>query len=292
MSEKCAVLVAVHNRRSVTLEGLHLLFDSFSLCADEGPRVDPVVFLVDDGSTDGTREAVAAEFPSVVVINGSGSLYWSGGMSLAYLRSRDYPSTFNSYLLFNDDVRLDPDAFARFYAEFADTEHGHDVLVGATVSAVNGSVTYSGLTVVSRLRPLLFSPVGGAGATTKCDTFNANCVLFRGDSFRSLGGVSAQFSHGLGDLDLGLRATRRGIAVSAFSEPVGVCERGAPLDERLGRAGLATRWRLLFSHPYGISPYAHFVWRHGNRALFPVYLAWSIMARTSKLVFRPRLRGV
>ena len=40
------------------------------------------VFLVDDGSTDGTSQAIKEKFPQVNIINGN--LYWSRGMHIAW----------------------------------------------------------------------------------------------------------------------------------------------------------------------------------------------------------------
>ncbi len=72
------------------------------------------MYLVDDGSGDGTTPAVHAEFPEVRVIAGTGHLYWSGGMRVAQqaavLSDPDY------LLWLNDDVELEPEALATLLA--------------------------------------------------------------------------------------------------------------------------------------------------------------------------------
>ena len=65
------------------------------------------VIVVDDGSTDGTREGVAAQFPEVTVLQGDGSLWWAGAMNVgvraALSRGAEY------VLALNDDVEVFPD---------------------------------------------------------------------------------------------------------------------------------------------------------------------------------------
>lgn len=82
-----AVLITCYNRREKTVNCLNLLFKcglpvGFAL----------KVYLVDDGSTDGTGEEVRKLFPEIKVIVGSGELYWAGGMRLAWTEAiRDEP---------------------------------------------------------------------------------------------------------------------------------------------------------------------------------------------------------
>jgi len=78
MTMDLAVLMAAHNRRDTTLLCLRSLFEG---------RLDNVhlsVTLVDDGSNDGTADAIRLQFPSVAIIHGDGTLFWSRAMALAW----------------------------------------------------------------------------------------------------------------------------------------------------------------------------------------------------------------
>ena len=47
------------------------------------------IIFVDDGSTDGTAEAVARSFPETTILTGDGSLFWNRGMHVAFDLSTD-----------------------------------------------------------------------------------------------------------------------------------------------------------------------------------------------------------
>ncbi|MEO6587716.1 MAG: glycosyltransferase family 2 protein [Pyrinomonadaceae bacterium] len=70
---KTALVIPVYNRRETTLQGLR----SLSRINDKNLQVK--IFVVDDGSTDGTGEAVLNDFPEVELIKGDGTLHYAGG---------------------------------------------------------------------------------------------------------------------------------------------------------------------------------------------------------------------
>jgi GT2 family glycosyltransferase len=94
----CAVVPAF-NRCEKTLRFLH----SFSKIAYPNRRV----IIVDDGSSDGTRQSIELNFPDVTVLVGDGNLWWSGGTNRgiehALKQGADY------ILTINDDGVMEPD---------------------------------------------------------------------------------------------------------------------------------------------------------------------------------------
>lgn len=269
---RIAVLVTSHNRVETTIRGLRSLFIALSVV----PDVEARVFLVDDGSTDGTGERVREAFGHVTVVRGSGQLYWTRGMSAAYLSARASGLVFDAYLLFNDDVEVGA-GLPEFFEEYG--KDRSRVLVGACQSSSGDMITYSGFIRVGRLRPLAFHVPELTGSVTRVDTFNGNFVLFPAASFEALGGLDDGFVHGLGDLDLGLRATCSGVVVGVFRTPIGVCDKGPTMDERLLVMPRGARLKQLVGPVHGPRPYLRFARRHGIRLLFPLYLANSVFAR-------------
>lgn len=90
------VVMPVHNRRETTLRALRSLF-----CAD-ATDITLHVVVVDDGSSDGTAEAIRRDFPDVELVAGDGTLFYAGGTNAGLRRvlaaGDDYA------LLANDDV--------------------------------------------------------------------------------------------------------------------------------------------------------------------------------------------
>src|SRR6266545_6846519 len=108
-----AVTLTCFNRKQTTLRCLRTLHEQ---SGQDNYRL--ACFLTDDASTDGTSDAVKAEFPQVHILPGTGDLFWGGGMHLAMAAAMELKPDFVLWL--NDDVILKPDALARLLAAYHD----------------------------------------------------------------------------------------------------------------------------------------------------------------------------
>lgn len=218
-SQKLAVLLTCYNRRAITLECLDSLF-----CQELSVNMSLEVYLVDDGSTDGTGNAVKQKFPDVNVIAGSGNLYWGGGMRLAWETAME--RDFDFYLWLNDDTLLLPDALTTIFAAVNSLNEGRGsfpgIIVGSTFNAITGAHTYGG-SIQIKAYALDFRPVVPSGSLEPCDTFNGNCVLVSREAFHELGNLSQEFTHAMGDIDYGLRAKKKRIPIWVAPKYVGRC---------------------------------------------------------------------
>lgn len=81
------VIIPVHNRKATTLKCLETL-------RQNGDLDQYHVIVVDDGSTDGTSEAISKQYPDVIILYGDGNLWWTGainwGMRYAYEQGAKY----------------------------------------------------------------------------------------------------------------------------------------------------------------------------------------------------------
>jgi GT2 family glycosyltransferase len=256
-----AVLMTCHDRRESTLACLD------ALARQEGHTAAVTVFLTDDGSTDGTAEAVTARFPSVIVVPGDGSLFWAAGMAAAERVAMDGEPDYLLWL--NDDVLLDSDALARLLT--ASTEAGGALVVGAMRDPSDGRDTYGGRRRDGR-HPMRLTPVPSSPSPQPIDTFNGNCVLVPRAVRRRVGPIDGEFAHAFADDDYGLRAGRLGIRMVQAPGTVGRC----PRHDQAGHVrSLADAWAFAQS-PKG-APWrsqARFLRRHGG-AEWPLLLAWS-----------------
>lgn len=268
---RIAAILTCHNRREQTLECLRSL-----QVQQAGPRggFQLSVYLVDDGSTDGTADAVRARFPGTRVIAGDGSLFWAGGMRRGMEKAM--PEGYDFYLWVNDDTRLEPHA-VRVLLETSHrvTAGRHDAIVAGCIrDPATGGVSYGGVVRTSRFKPLHFHHLPAADEPRRCDTMNANCVLVPGAVVKVLGNLDRAFPHSIADFDYGLRARRRGIAVWSAPGFVGTCALNTGTGAwRNPALPFRARWKLLTSEK-GLPPRAWRIFTRRHAALlWPAYFA-------------------
>ena len=85
--ENVYIIIPVHNRKETTIKCLDTL-------KQNGDLDKYYVIVVDDGSTDGTSEAIKFLYPDVIILTGDGNLWWTGaikkGMEYAYQKGAEY----------------------------------------------------------------------------------------------------------------------------------------------------------------------------------------------------------
>ena len=239
MNKSLAVLMTTYNRKEITLKCLSILFEQ------ELPEsVDLFVYLVDDASQDGTRESVVKCFPDVNIICGNGSLYWNGGMRLAFETALNKEHDF--FLWLNDDTHLYQGAIKRLFIEVEKNEargYADSIIVGATQDPHDGTLTYGGLNRYSWWYPLKINCVPPGNSSKPVDTINGNFALIPYKVAKEVGNLNPQFIHHLGDLDYGFRATQKGFTIWLMPGYVGTCsahmpewrEKGLSFQERFSR---------------------------------------------------------
>ena len=97
---KVELIAPVYNRRDTTLQALRTI----SRIDSEG--LDVHTIIVDDGSTDGTSEAIEKEFPEVQIVKGNGTLHYAAGtnrgLQAALKRNPDYVVTMNDDAIYHE----------------------------------------------------------------------------------------------------------------------------------------------------------------------------------------------
>ena len=200
MGLKVAILLTVFNRREKTLKCLDICYRQIDAMKSEG-IYDFHIYMVDDGSSDGTSDAVREIFPQTSIIRGNGGLYWNQGMRLAWdtavLQSPDF------YIWITDDTFLEQNALGTLMETSNFLKH--KAIVVGTAEDSEGRLSYGGRTRYGKLvTPDPTIPV-------PCWTFNGNLVLIPAYVYRILGNLDEHYQHSFGDFDYGARAAAANI---------------------------------------------------------------------------------
>lgn len=247
MVDKVAILMTVHNRREKTLACLAECYRQVDSMKAEGDY-EFSVYLVDDGSTDGTAEAVSEKYPKTRIIRGDGNLFWNQGMLLAWKEAaKDSP---DFYLWVNDDTILLEGAF-EILLDDSQFFRNKAIVVGTAANS-SGELSYGGRTKNNRIvEPDTKIPV-------PCYTFNGNLVLVPKYVYDILGPLDHRYSHSFGDYDYGVRAFRAKIARVVSPGVLARCDRNPGIDKwRDGTYSLKRRFAYLRS-PKGRPPREQF----------------------------------
>lgn len=252
---KIAVLLTTFNRKQKTISCLQ------SLQQQVLPKDIVIeVHLTDDASEDGTAEAVKQFFSGTNVYQGTGNLFWAGGMRQTWERAMQSNPDF--YLLLNDDTVLNENAVAILLKTNNDQANATaSICIGSTCDA-HGKLSYGGWKLGSSLfwkSKMVYS------ATEKmtCDFGNANIMLVPRQVVQRIGILSEKFTHALADFDYTLNATKTGFMVQVAPGFLGTCDNDHGKNWKSGAVSLKQRIAYLKS-PKGLSyhEYLYFIKNH------------------------------
>lgn len=255
------IIMTCYNRKKLTLRCIEQLKRNNSLYST-------TIYVCDDASTDGTFQEIKKRFPEVVLIEGSGNLFWCRGMYQA-MKKAAY-NKHDLYLMVNDDV----DFFEYSIEEMIDiysmmtTSCG---VVGYTVSRHDNRITYGGRCAV--FKTFLGRKIGinrnyivhsTKDKLVNCLLTNWNCFLIDNEIIERIGLIDCVYEHGIGDYDYSLMMNKAGIPVYVTRRPVGYCERNSRnntfQDNKLKRN---KRIKKLFSpKEYPIRSILHYHYKH------------------------------
>jgi len=247
-------VIPCHNRRDVTLMCLERLYHI------ERSGFDHRIYVVDDGSTDGTGEAIRQRFgDSVRIIDGSGDLFWTAainkGIESAISEGCEYVH------LMNDDVSFLDDFLARLYRTAK--ENGGLSVVGSVTCDIEdrNKVLRAGVRWdPGKVNPWMVVRDCSLGelvekGVDRVDTLSGRSVLLPERLIRELGYFDARrFPHSFADLDYFFRARDRGYSILADPKSLIYTRVENKLAERLltrgTLAGISDLW--LNVHYFGM----------------------------------------
>lgn len=262
MRTTIAVLMTCHNRVQKTLACMAALFGQ-TAC----DKVHIEVFLVDDGSVDGTGAAVAEKYPGTHIIHGDGTLFWNRGMHRAFAES--LKRGFDYYLWLNDDTYLYQDSLEKMleaHVSLAEAGSPMSIIAASTRDPKTGKLTYGGYRRVGRFNPLDLRMVPPQDKPIRCDTVCGNYVLIPRAVVDVVGNMDPLYVHRWGDVDYGLRAVAAGCQLWVGPGYLADCEGNVKADKWRDRS-LPLRVRLKELHSLkgvGKHDWVRYVRKHGG----------------------------
>lgn len=223
------VLVACYNRVASTSAAVGKFY---SEARSQGFLVK--FYFFDDGSTDGTVDYLSGLTIDSEVHFGDGNFYWS--KSMAYLERNlldNCDINENDYIVWlNDDVIVNSTSFLKIKNNSILLDSA--ILVGSLVEPYSSAISYGGVRKRGK-HPMGFSKIGITHEFTSVDTFNGNLVFMKLRTARILNGIENRYSHGLGDIDFGLRAVKEGFKIFQIPGISGECKSNQPQKSSLVR---------------------------------------------------------
>lgn len=220
VTNSIAVLLTCFNRKDKTLTALDYLMQAYQTVSD---KISLKIYLTDDGSTDGTSDAVKAKYPEITILQGTGSLYWAGGMRNSW--SEALKGEYDAYLLLNDDTNL----FSEVFSQLLEAHHycleKYDtggVYIGSTKDTQTQNISYGGAKLTNKFL-FKYHLLPPNGEFQKCELGNANIMLVTKEAVSKIGILSEGYTHGVADYDYTLKAVSKNIPVLITKDYCGTC---------------------------------------------------------------------
>lgn len=238
-----AIVFTCFNRKEKTISCLESLKHQKNM-----PVFD--LYVCDDCSTDGTKQAILEIYPDANIVEGTGSLFWSRGMHHAMKKAAE--KTYDYYLMINDDVEFFPTMWESVYTAIVDNRNSG--VIGCVLSKQTGKQSYGGSNFISCKTGDYISPMIAPSKDEyiSCDLANWNCFLISKQILEAVGIVDDRYEHAMGDFDYSFRMKKLNFNIVLAKEYVGYCENNGIentfKDSKLVRA---QRFKKLFA-PTGL----------------------------------------
>lgn len=261
------VLIPVHNRKATTLACLDRLEHNGDLDRYR-------VVVIDDGSTDGTAEAIHSKYPSVTILSGNGHLWWTGaiaqGMEYAYRQGADY------FIWLNDDT-LPRAGALNLLIDYCSASPRRIATAQCYASEDISQPTYGGQIKHRWSIQLVATP---PDHQRPCDCMSGNLVCLPTSVIKDMGYPPAdQLPHCRADIVYTLSAKRAGYDLQVLGNAIAIAALN-PFDVgwTFSTIPMSHRWRQLTSLKSNIHPPTYWVYCNlvfgalGPLLFFGVYL--------------------
>lgn len=213
--DRVLAVIPVYNRRETTLAVLESLRD----LRTTGFMLD--VLVIDDGSTDGTAEAVAARFPDAIIVCGDGNLWWGGALNVGFRHALEHG--YDYIYTLNDDISLRDDTLDELYKA---ANRMPDTVCGSMILREDGRILSAGY-IFSTFLHKLGNPHKNEGYDSlredllPCETLSTQSTLIPFEVLKLGLFIDAKrFPHNYSDLDYFDRVRKSGFRLAVVRSSV------------------------------------------------------------------------
>ena len=198
------VVTACHNRKEITLKLVESLKQQI--------YKDWYFLLVDDGSEDGTEDAVKQSIDNCFVIRGDGKLWWGGALHKAYLWLMKNAAPEDIVLLCNDDITFEESFLMVAVQHVQETEK--TLITGNGYSKYNSEFLDGALKVDFKKDDYSLLEPGSIG-----DMASTRALIMRISDMKRIGGFHPiLLPHYGSDYEYTVRACRKGYKIQSFGD--------------------------------------------------------------------------
>lgn len=274
------IIIPVYNRKQTTLECLHSLHQQ-TYC-------DYHITIVDDGSTDGTANAIYIQYPLITILHGDGNLWWAGAMhkGITYVLQK---ATKDDYVLgINDDVIVEPDYLSQLLIA---SKENNNAVVGSLCKDVRDRKKIFDAGITIQWKPYKYGQVTynpQKRYTKSIDTVSGRGVLIPISVIKWVGNVAQNaLPHYGADYEYGLRIKFAGIPLVIANKAIVYLKNELtgfrPTKKILSYAEI---WKKLFSirSPANIFVHLRLVWLYSPTANLRLYNLIYLLAGNAFLL--------
>jgi len=120
-----ASVTPIHNGLEDTKKFLASFYKSLNQVNPDKLKID--MYIVDDGSEDGSKSYIQSKHPDIKIIEGTGNLWWSGSVNLALDNLHNKDNEYDYILLFNNDNIID-DKYFKNLVNIIDSDNKSNIL--------------------------------------------------------------------------------------------------------------------------------------------------------------------